>query len=162
MAGISIVPRRARITTALLFLVLLGGCRSTGLQLTADQERIKTELAAISPRNDSLAKESPIIDIHTHTFNARYLPLKNILLAKRDAFPPFTWLISDSCAETLAHALIERTELAPAAGQDGVDRMDSASQTQEHKGGGWICGIFLKLLDKAAASGAWRKGMSPK
>jgi len=145
----------------LLLLLAVAGCRSTGLHLTADQEQIRKELAAISPRDDSLAKGSPIIDIHTHTFNARYLPLRNILLGKRDAAPPLTWLISDSCAATLAHSLIERTELAPAPGSEGVARMESASQAQQHRDKGWICGVFLKLLDKAAASGAWRKGMSP-
>ncbi|HKP93204.1 MAG TPA: amidohydrolase family protein [Chthoniobacterales bacterium] len=155
-------PRESRAAAVLLFLVAFAGCQSTGLRLTAEQEQIEKELATISPRNDALAKGSPIIDIHTHTFNARYLPLRNILLGKRDAFPPLTWLISDSCADTLAHALIERTELAPAPGGDGVPRMESASQAQQHRDKGWICGIFLGLLDKAAASGAWRKGMSPK
>src|ERR1043166_5047924 len=150
-------------TTGVVFLLLaLAGCRSTELRLTTEQEQIRRELAVISPHDDSLAKDSPIIDIHTHTFNARYLPLRNILLGKRDAAPPLTWLISDSCAATLAHALIERTELSPVPGSDGAARMESASQAQEHRDNGWICGIFLKLLDKAAASGAWRKGMSPR
>jgi predicted TIM-barrel fold metal-dependent hydrolase len=152
----------ARTGAVLLLLIAVAGCRSTSLRLTAKQEQIRKELAVISPRNDPLAKDSPIIDIHTHTFNARYLPLRNILLGKRDAVPPLTWLISDPCAKTLAHALIERTELAPAHGTKGVARMESAFQAQEHRDTGWICGVFLKLLDKAAASGAWRKGMSPK
>lgn len=146
----------------LLLLLAVAGCQSTELRLTAEQQRIKNELAAISPRNDSLATNSPIIDIHTHTFNARYLPLRNILLGKRDAAPPFTWLISDSCAETLARALIERTELSPGPGSAGAARMESATQAQQHGDTGLICGVFLKLLDKAAASGAWRKGMSPR
>ena len=117
----------------MLLLVTVVGCRSTGLRLTAEQEQIRKELAVISPRDDSLARDSPIVDIHTHTFNARYLPLRNILLGKRDAATPYTWLISDSCAATLAHSLIARTELAPAPGGEGVPRMDSASQAQEHR-----------------------------
>jgi hypothetical protein len=151
-------------TTAapLLFLLILSGCQSTGPRLSAEQEQIREELATISPANDSVAHESPIIDIHTHTFNARYLPLKGVLLGKRDAFPPFTWLISDSCAGTLAHALIERTDLAPAAGSAGVTRRELQSQAHEHRDQGIICGIFLGLLDKAAARGAWSKGKSPR
>lgn len=30
----------------------------------------------------------PIVDIHTHTFNARYLPLEGIALGKRDIATP--------------------------------------------------------------------------
>ena len=151
-------------TTAapLLLLLILTGCQSTGPRLTAEQEQIREQLQTISPFDDSLAQQSPIVDIHTHTFNARYLPLKGVLLGKRDAFPPITWLISDPCAETLAHALIERTELAPAAGSAGVSRRELESQAHEHRDQGIICGVFLGLLDKAAERGAWSKGKSPK
>src|SRR6267143_98809 len=152
----------ARTTAAFLFLlVIVSGCQSTGPRLTAEQEKIRAELATISPANDPLTRESPIIDIHTHTFNARYLPLKGVLLGKRDAFPPITWLISDSCAKTLAAALIERTELAPAAGSPGVTRRELKSQAHEHRDQVLICGIFLGLLDKAAERGCWSKGKSP-
>jgi len=153
----------ARTTASFLFLlVIVIGCQSTGPRLTAEQEKIRAELATIWPANDPLTRESPIIDIHTHTFNARYLPLQGVLLGKRDAAPPITWLISDPCARTLAHALIERTELAPAAGSAGVTRRELASQAQEHRGQGLICGVFLGLLDKAAERGAWSKGKSPR
>jgi hypothetical protein len=95
---------------------------------------------------------------HLH---ARYLPLRGVLEGKRDAFPPLTWLISDECAAILAYALIERTELASAAGEKGVSRVEHASQSHNHRDGGLICGIFLRLLDKAAKKGAWKKGMNP-
>lgn len=143
-------------------MLALAGCQTNGPKLTAEQKQIRKDLEHISPWGDSLAENSPIIDIHTHTFNARYLPLKGVLLGKRDAFPPITWLISDSCAETLAHALVERTELAPAAGTRGVTRRELQSQAHEHRDQGIVCGIFLGLLDKAAARGCWRKGLSPK
>lgn len=124
----------ARRTAPFLFLlVIVTGCQSTGPRLTAEQEQIRKELETIWPANDPLTHESPIIDIHTHTFNARYLPLKGILLGKRDAFPPITWLISDPCAETLANALVERTELAPAARSPGVIRRELQSQSHEHR-----------------------------
>jgi predicted TIM-barrel fold metal-dependent hydrolase len=132
------------------------GCESPGLRLNAEQGKIRAQLQQINPANDRLAWATPVIDIHTHTFNARYLPLKGIILGKRDAFPPVTWLISDGCAETLADALIQRTEIAPAAGMPGVKRNSQPS----HHYHGSLCQVFLGLLDKAAAAGAWDKEIS--
>src|SRR6266568_2988183 len=54
------------------------------------QWELERQVASIEPKKDSLATGTAIIDIHTHTFNARYLPLRNILLGKRDAKPPLT------------------------------------------------------------------------
>lgn len=150
------------ILVSLSLVVVLAGCQARGLRLTAEQEKIRSELAEISPWGDSLAENSPIIDIHTHTFNARYLPLRGILLGKRDAVPPITWLISDSCAATLASTLIERTELGAAAGQPAVARRNAQSHSHEHRDQGLICRIFLGLLDKAAANGCWQEGLSPR
>jgi predicted TIM-barrel fold metal-dependent hydrolase len=133
------------------------GCQSSGLRLNAEQEKIRAQLQQINPANDRLARATPVIDIHTHTFNARYLPLKGIILGKRDAFPPVTWLISDGCAETLADALIQRTEIAAAAGMPGVKRNSQPS----HHYHGPLCQVFLGLLDKATAAGAWDKEISP-
>ena len=155
------ISQWTRTGAVLLLLVALSSCKSTGPRLTAEQKQIRTDLEKISPRGNPTAENSPIIDIHTHTFNARYLPLRGVLLGKRDAFPPLTWLISDECAAILAHALVERTELASAAGEKGVSRVEHASQSHDHRDGGLICGIFLRLLDKAAEKGAWKKGMSP-
>jgi hypothetical protein len=133
------------------------GCQSSGLRLNAEQEKIRAQLQQINPANDRLARATPVIDIHTHTFNARYLPLKGIILGKRDAFAPVTWLISDGCAETLADALIQRTEIAAAAGMPGVKRNSQPS----HHYHGPLCQVFLGLLDKATAAGAWDKEISP-
>ncbi|HVF71356.1 MAG TPA: amidohydrolase family protein [Chthoniobacterales bacterium] len=154
------IPGCARIASVFLCFAAVFGCKSTGPRLTPEQIAIRTDLEKIEPREYACARESPILDIHTHTFNARYLPLRGILEGKRDAFPPLTWLISDDCAATLAHALVERTELASAAGQKGVNRVELASQSHNHRDGGFICRIFLGLLDKAATKGAWQKGMS--
>src|SRR6266536_3923650 len=120
------------------------------------QSELERQLASIEPKKDSLATGTPIIDIHTHTFNARYLPLRNILLGKRDAKPPLTWLLSDSCAEALAQAVIDRTELAPISNQDGAKRV---AGPQPHIRHGPVCNILLKLLDNAAMAGAWREDM---
>ena len=132
------------------------GCHS--LRLHADQEKVREQLCQIDPRRDPLARRTPIIDVHTHTFNARYLPLRNILLGKRDAAAPVSWLISDHCAETLARAVIDRTELAPAAGEDGVKRLEG----RQHYPTGPVCKILLGLLNKADTAGCWEKGASPK
>ena len=151
-------PRRAVVFPFVASsLVLLSACQTQRIQLTAEQEKVRTQLGAIDPLRDPMAVETRIIDVHTHTFNARYLPLRNILLGKRDAFPPVSWLISDPCAKTLAQALSERTELAPAAGQPGRAR---TMKSKEHYASGVVCGILLGLLDKAATAGTWDKGMS--
>ena len=152
----------ARCLAGICLLLSVAACRSTGPRLTAKQEKIKEQLRDISPFDCALAKNSPIIDIHTHTFNARYLPLRGILLGKRDALPPATWLLSDSCAATLAQALIERTELAPTGDGQSAPRRESTTQADEHRGQGIICGILLHLLDKAAQKGAWSKTKSRK
>ena len=137
------------------------GCQSGKLQLTAEQEQVKAQLCGIAPARSSLARSTRIIDVHTHTFNARYLPLEGVLLGKRDAAPPLSWLISDRCAQTLAQALIDRTELAPAAQQPRVERRVE-SHAHSPNDGGFVCGVFLKLLDKAAAAGSWDKNLSSK
>jgi predicted TIM-barrel fold metal-dependent hydrolase len=140
------------------FIIASVGCQSPAIRLNAEQAKIRAQLRQIDPVSDHLARTTPIIDIHTHTFNARYLPLKGIVLGKRDAFPPVTWLISDGCAETLANALIQRTEIAPAAGMPVVKR----NTRPRHDYHGPVCQVFLSLLDKAAAAGAWDKGISPR
>ncbi len=133
------------------------GCQTHTVRLSPAAEKIRGELRAIDPRRDPLAARTRIIDVHTHTFNARYLPLQNILLGKRDVFPPVSWLISDLCAKTLAQALNDRTELAPAAGEPGKARI---MPDKEHYHAGFICGILLNLLKKAEDNDAWNKGMS--
>ncbi len=118
---------------------------------------MRAELSSINPANSSLAKGTSIVDVHTHTFNARYLPLKNILLGKRDAAAPWTWLLSDHCAELLAESLIERTALAPVAGQPGARRVEGL---RFHPEADAICRVLLGLFNKAAAKGCWRSDMS--
>ena len=155
-----LTPRRGRLRWGGIFLMLaVASCQTNGLRLTPEQEQVRTDLKEITPQGNARAENTAIIDIHTHTFNARYLPLEGILLGKRDAFPPVTWLISDSCAETISAALIERTELAAVGGQPGVARRNMTNQAQEHRDSGFVCGVILKLLDKAAAAGAWREGV---
>jgi len=46
------------------------------------------ERSRLSMREVEWERSLPIIDVHTHTFNGRYLPLVNIALGKRDK----TWL----------------------------------------------------------------------
>jgi predicted TIM-barrel fold metal-dependent hydrolase len=121
---------------------------------------VRSELQQIDPARDTLTSRTPIVDIHTHSFNARYLPLKGIVLGKRDAFPPLTWLVSDRCAETLARALVDRTELGAAAGQPAVPRRYRGRQLHETGREGFVCEIFLRLLNKAADAGCWDKSLS--
>src|SRR3954462_2288662 len=73
-----------------LGLFLITGCQSSKVALNPAQQQVQRELEKIDPRTDPLPPSTPIIDVHTHTFNARYLPLRGILLGKRDAFFPIT------------------------------------------------------------------------
>ncbi|MBI1841607.1 MAG: amidohydrolase family protein [Verrucomicrobia bacterium] len=78
--------------------------------------------AGDAPASDPL-KDMPIVDIHTHTFNAYFLPLENIILGRRDALPPLTWLLSDRGARELAHSILaiaDENELS--GGNAGVRR----------------------------------------
>ncbi|MDQ3621709.1 MAG: amidohydrolase [Verrucomicrobiota bacterium] len=140
-------------------ILAFAACQTRSIRLTDEQKRIQMQLQNISPAEDPLAARTQIIDIHTHTFNARYLPLRNILLGKRDVAPPFSWLISDDCARTLAEAVIDRTELAPLAGKPGARR---AEGPRPHSHSGLVCNILLGLLNKAAMAGCWNKGVPPK
>jgi hypothetical protein len=81
-------------------------------------------MATNAPSDDPRPRTA-VIDIHTHTFNARYLPLRGILLGKRDAKPPYTWLISDAAAGIIADAVTGHTALSEVPGHavgDAISR----------------------------------------
>lgn len=160
-AGMKTVSGITRIFSAILVAILLYGCQTQEISLTAGQRLVRAELQSVDPSRDSLVARTPIVDIHTHTFNTRYLPLEGILLGKRDAFPPVTWLISDRCARMLAQALVDRTQLASAGGMPAVSAETSGRMLHETVGVDPVCKIFLKLLNKAAVAGAWNEDLSP-
>jgi len=139
--------------------LLLGGCQISQLKLNSAQQDVACQLAGINPWKDSRPAATPIIDVHTHTFNARYLPLREILHGKRDAFFPVTTLISDHCANVIAQALIDRTELAAIPGRTGIARKPDTSELRETGHPGLLCKVFLDLIDKAIVSGVWEPGM---
>lgn len=58
-----------------------------------------------------------MIDIHGHTFNARYLPIRNILLGKRD-FSPLAIFLYDGWAKRIAAAITGATRLSPVGDSD--------------------------------------------
>ena len=65
-----------------------------------------------SEANLSVVRSLPIVDIHVHTFNARYLPLEHILLAKRDVHP-LGALLTDARAIRTARLISEIAPLTP-------------------------------------------------
>lgn len=103
------------------------GCSASGLCLdpTLDPRWYAIEQAPDGPlpgpsaRDPMLeALQSPVIDIHSHSFNARYLPLYDILLGKRDV--SFWGLfVSDGWARAIAGAVVKtaQTACAPDDGQ---------------------------------------------
>lgn len=65
-----------------LILVLVAGCRSAKRPPTENLSA--DDMAAIRATNLGLINSTPIIDIHAHTFNAKYLPRLGIVMGKRD------------------------------------------------------------------------------
>lgn len=126
-----------------LCVVLLSGCAgSKPGALTPRQEAILAELEQIDLASDVYRPErlTPIVDVHTHTFNARYLPIAGIGLGKRDARGVATMLVPDAVVEAFSAILVARTQMdgppdaAEALGPDrfGPDaRIDDAIQKIE-------------------------------
>ena len=54
---------------------------------------------------------TPIIDVHAHTFNARYLPIQNVLLGKRDV-SFFALFLFDAWARRIASAIAATASVA--------------------------------------------------
>ena len=136
--------------------VVLAGCQSSRLHLNPRQEQVREAINRIEPEQEPRAAETPIIDVHTHTFNARYLPLEHVLKGKRDAALPFSALLSDHCAETLSQAIIERTELAPTTNNPGVLR-PQGRRFLDPSGSGPVCRVLIGLINKAERKGVWDK-----
>ncbi len=143
-----------------LGVLLAAGCQSSRICVNADQKRIMGQLARIDPDKETLPQETRIIDVHTHTFNARYLPLRGILLGKRDALFPITTLISDSCAKTVAQALVNCTELASGPNRAAIERHPDTKRIRETAQPGWLCRVFLSIIDDAVKSGVWNSEKS--
>lgn len=89
-------------------LVLVTGCHTAASRQRA---ALIAELKAINPADPQKfpLAATPVIDVHTHNFNARDLPVRNIALGRRDVYPPWTWLVTDGAAELLASTLVDAT-----------------------------------------------------
>src|ERR1051325_5031407 len=59
-------------------------------------------------------KSFPVIDIHSHTFNARYLPIRNIALARRYDTLPFGlgYLLPDDLVVFVGELIVEHAQLS--------------------------------------------------
>lgn len=68
-------------------------------------------LSITVPEIEAASKRAPIIDIHGHTFNTRYLPIKGILLGKRDMMP-LMQLVPDNLAIKIAALAVSGTPVA--------------------------------------------------
>lgn len=138
---------------------LLAACHSDRIRLTPAQQQIQQQLQGLDPHQHPLPRATPLIDVHTHTFNARYLPLRGILLGKRDVSLA-TLLLSDACAATLAEALVDHTQNAAVAGQPAQARRMERRKQLLARGDGALCRVLLTLLEKAEKAGAWDPQMS--
>jgi predicted TIM-barrel fold metal-dependent hydrolase len=68
----------------------------------------------------ALVKNVPVVDVHTHTFNARFLPIQNIALGKRDMHP-FLSLAADP-------VVIAITDLITRATEEDIDPPGTAAE----------------------------------
>jgi len=139
--------------------IIIGGCTHVPIRLTADQIKIRDALKEIDPENDPLPRATPVIDIHTHTFNARYLPLQGILRGKRDAYPPFSWLIGDLTADAIAQAIVNHTELSPMSREPGIPR--TLGPTPANDLPGFLARRIDKILVRAEDKQIWKDDEPP-
>ena len=68
----------------------------------------------------ALVKQVPVVDIHTHTFNARFLPIQNIALGKRDMHPLLSF-----AGDPMVIAI---TDLITRATQEDIDPPGAAAE----------------------------------
>jgi len=134
-----------------VLLCFVAGCVQHPLHLNTRQEGVRRAVMQVDPYHDELPRLTRIIDIHTHTFNARYLPLEGIFLGKRDVSPVASWL-SDDCARSLASALVDRTELDAVGDEPAVVRPPGKRFLKPE--GNWICRVIIGQLNKAEKNGS--------
>jgi len=102
-----------RVVCALVIIMVVGCAAPKGPSESIFEKDIK----AVRATNLGLINDTPIIDIHTHTFNAKYLPLMGIVLGKRDV-SLFTMLFHSQSVRPIALAISEEaklTQIKPAA-----------------------------------------------
>ncbi len=94
-------------TSRFSFCALFGGIL---LELAAGCASSKPDafIIPVAPPG-SIPDDFLIIDMHSHNFNARDIPVRNIALGRRDAAPPWTWLATDGMAKLLAAAIVSET-----------------------------------------------------
>ncbi|MEO5912960.1 MAG: amidohydrolase family protein [Luteolibacter sp.] len=149
-----------KVFPTLLLAGLSPACKTTCLPPGPLHADIVKELDNPSIWKDPILASTPIIDVHVHTFNARYLPLRGVIEGKRDAGPPVTWLISDRCSAVIAADLCSRTVLAPYGGHSFARSMEMSTNG---KGDFSIaCAVFSSLINKGIQKGVWTSGMSSK
>jgi hypothetical protein len=100
-------------------LLLATGCHTVAYRQRA---QVIAELKATNPADTQKHPlvATPIIDVHTHTFNARDLPIRNIALGRRDVYPPWTWLVTDGAAELLASTIVDATPLEETGSSNNI------------------------------------------
>lgn len=84
--------------------VLATGC--------ADKQAVPVTMPTAGSPEDLLIHNTPVIDVHTHTFNSRFLPVRGIVLGKRDMHPLFS-LASDQLVIAIAELIVMLTEESP-------------------------------------------------
>ncbi len=103
-------------------------------------------------------KDFPIVDIHTHTFNALYLPILNIAQG-RVREHPFGWTLSETVVIVLAHAIIGSTLQNQESGISFRPQNLKARRVKEKANIATLFGITPDTV-KRGAQAAREKGIS--
>ena len=110
------MQKNAALYTAIgcsVLIAILAGCKTT-----ADHSSVPTCIKATDLQTNftvfPIVQTCPVVDIHSHTFNARYLPIENIAQMRRYDKVPFGlgYLISNDLISELARWIVETTTLA--------------------------------------------------
>lgn len=111
----------------------------------------KTSAEASPATNTVLLNDYPIIDIHTHTFNALYLPVMNIARGRTRELP-FGWTLSESVAVVLANGIIGKTLENQA--DDNVIREQKSKRASLYASGTIASqlGITAETVEEAASA----------
>jgi predicted TIM-barrel fold metal-dependent hydrolase len=91
--------------------------------------KIRQEDILTETDQKKISKE-PVVDIHMHSFNALYLPLKNIVRGKRDILPPLSWLLTDGLADSISESLVRGARKRQ--GDTSFDLSEEEKLLQEH------------------------------
>jgi len=123
-----VISRNPDLAFCAVLVLASAGCVCTR-RVPPPPSLISSDTLRAATSEDSL-QDYPIIDVHAHTFNARYLPIENIALARRFDMLPLGlgYLFPSKLVTSIADEIVEKTELADT---NQIEITISTSETTE-------------------------------